>query len=77
MIKTIIDQQAWGEIFNACADTHPSKREFYSYARSLLDLEPPTFSTHNESNYKIVSNDKIKQQLNYQFIYPDLMQIPF
>lgn len=77
IIKTIIEQKAWGEIFNACADTHPSKREFYSYARSLLELEPPAFSTQNESNYKIVSNDKIKQQLNYQFIYPDLMQIPF
>ncbi len=77
IIEAIIEQQAWGEIFNACADSHPTKRQFYSYARALLNQEPPIFSTDGENNYKIVSNDKIKQQLNYQFIYPDLMQIPF
>ena len=77
IIKAIIEQCVWGEIFNACADNHPSKKQFYSHARSLLGQEAPSFSDSSESHYKIVSNDKIKQQLNYQFIYPDLMQIPF
>jgi len=77
IIKAIIRKCAWGEVFNACADNHPSKKQFYSHARSLLGEEAPSFSDSGESHYKIVSNDKIKQQLNYQFIYPDLMQIPF
>jgi nucleoside-diphosphate-sugar epimerase len=71
IIKAIIEQCVWGEIFNACADNHPSKKQFYSHARSLLGQEAPSFSDSGESHYKIVSNDKIKQQLNYQFIYPD------
>lgn len=38
IIEAVIHQQAWGEVFNGCADTHPTKREFYSYARNLLEL---------------------------------------
>ena len=77
IIKAIIKHNYWGETLNGCSDSHPSKREFYSYARSLLGLAPPRFSSTPETTYKIVSNDKVKQQLNYQFIYPNLMTIPF
>lgn len=75
IIDAIIHQQAWGQVFNASADTHPSKRQFYSYARQLLSQPPPDFADGDSSAYKIVSNDKVKQQLGYQLRYPDLMQI--
>lgn len=77
LIDAIIEQAAWGEVFNACADSHPTKREFYSYTRQLLNQSPPDFADTTQSQYKIVSNVKIKTQLGYQFIYPDLMTIPF
>lgn len=78
IINQIIEQQAWGEVFNACAMTHPTKREFYSHARALLMMSPPEFSGDSESNtYKIVSNEKVIKQLAYQFIRPDLMAISF
>lgn len=77
IIKQIIKQAAWGDVFNGCSDTHPTKREFYSYARSLLGEPPPTFCDVTQIQTKIVSNAKIKQTLGYHFIYPDLMQTPF
>ena len=77
MIVAIIEQGAWGEVFNGCADSHPTKRDFYRYASKLLNQAPPAFADSTQNQYKMVSNDKIKTQLGYQLIYPDLMNIPF
>ena len=77
IIKEIIQQQAWGYIFNGCADTHPTKREFYSYARSLLGLQAPEFIMAEKYEYKIINNLKVKQILNYSFKHPDVMKINF
>ena len=77
IIDAIIQQQAWGEVFNASADTHPSKREFYSYCKQLLDNAPPGFAEGDSRQFKIVSNHKVKQLLGYQLRHPDLMQIRF
>ena len=59
------------------ADAHPSKREFYGYARKLMGLSPPEFDTETEIKYKIISNQKVKSKLNYTFQHPDLMKITF
>ncbi len=77
IIDAIIEQQAWSEVFNASADSHPSKREFYSYARSLLGLPAPDCADNNSAQFKIVSNNKVKQQLGYQLSHPDLLHIQF
>lgn len=77
IIDAIIAQQAWGEVFNGCADSHPTKRQFYSFARLLLGEAPPLFAENQPLNYKIVSNAKVKKKLNYQFQRPDLMTINF
>ena len=77
VIDAVIQQQAWGEVFNACSTTHPNKRKFYNYVRGLLNQPSPTFSDDSTLSYKIVSNDKIRQQLGYHFIHPDLMQCTF
>lgn len=77
IINAILQQQAWVEIFNGCADTHPTKREFYSYARQLMGLSPPEFDSESDIKYKIISNQKVKKKLNYQLQHPDLMKITF
>lgn len=77
IIDEIISQSAWGEIFNGCADTHPTKREYYSHARQLLNKKEPEVVLGETLNYKIISNAKIKKELRYEFIYPNLMDISF
>jgi nucleoside-diphosphate-sugar epimerase len=71
IIKAIINGDIWNEVFNACADLHPSRSEFYTAAAQQLGLEPPQFDDHDQGSFKIVSAEKLKRSLHYQFRYPD------
>lgn len=75
IIKAIIEQDCWGEVFNGCSDSHPPKREFYRYASELAGTEFPALAEPTPPAYKIVTNIKVKQRLGYQFQHPDLMQL--
>ncbi|WP_152541703.1 SDR family oxidoreductase [Saccharicrinis fermentans] len=72
IIKTLIEKNIWNQVFNACADTHPSRREYYTQEMQKEGRKPPVFDNTKASEYKIVSNDKLKKHLNYQFKHPDL-----
>ncbi|MEM8862724.1 MAG: SDR family NAD(P)-dependent oxidoreductase, partial [Chloroflexota bacterium] len=77
IISQIVEKKAWGELFNCCTDTHPTKREFYTRARELLGAPPPEFSQSDAGVGKLISNEKVKRFLNYDFKHPDLMKIEF
>ena len=77
IIEQIVAQEIWGEVFNCCADTHPTKREFYTQAAKQLGVPAPNFQKAGDSSFKIISNQKIKRMLNYEFLHPDLMEIKF
>lgn len=79
IIARIIEREAWGEVYNGCADTHPTKRDFYSLAALSIGEAIPNFldSDSDAKTYKIVSNEKVKRSLSYAFKYPDLMKIEF
>ncbi len=74
IITQLISKNLWGEIFNAAADEHPTKKELYTKAAQRLNLEPPAFSDKKE-NYKIVSSEKLKLMLNYKFIFPNPIEM--
>ena len=71
IISELIRQEVWGEVFNACADEHPLRRDYYTRAALLAGLEQPVFSNTGSSSYKIVNSDKLKASLGYTFHYPD------
>lgn len=77
IISLIIEKNAWGEIYNCCADTHPTKRAFYTYAAIQSQLPKPYFSKLNNNGSKIISNRKVKSDLAYDFIHHDLLNLPF
>lgn len=77
IINQIILQDIWDETFNCCADTHPTKKDFYTQAIKNMGYSIPNFEESNGESFKIISNQKIKQFLNYKFIYPDLIKIDF
>lgn len=68
----IIRKDIWGEVFNAVSPGHPTKREFYTKAAEVSELPVPQF-TDNPEKFKIVSSDKLIQQLGYSFTYPSPM----
>ncbi len=68
VIREIIRQNAWGETFNVCADDHPSRAAFYTEQAIKLGLEPPEFLEGKKTKmYKVVSNEKVKKALGYEF----------
>jgi nucleoside-diphosphate-sugar epimerase len=73
VIKAIIRQGAWGEVFNVSADEHPQKSIFYTEQAKKLGLEPPTFIDKLGHHAKMVSNTKLKKYLDYQFVYSNPM----
>lgn len=77
IISQIVEQEVWGEIFNCCADTHPTKREYYTQAAVQIGKCAPKFIESDTPSFKIISNQKVKQTLNYRFLHPDLMKIKF
>jgi len=77
IIDRIVARNAWGEDFNACADTHPSKRAFYTYAAESIGLPAPDFAGDGGQANKVIDNTKVKSRLDYDFLHGDLMGIPF
>ncbi|MBS2097035.1 NAD(P)-binding domain-containing protein [Carboxylicivirga linearis] len=75
IIKQILERDSWNEIYNGCADTHPSKREFYTKATLKLGSTININESDAIVDGKKVSNKKIKSFLNYQFEYPDLLSM--
>lgn len=73
IVQAVIEQDARNEVFNACADAHPTRREFYSEAARQIGLEPPTFADGDGGTNKIVSNEKLKRTLGYTFRRSDLL----
>ncbi len=75
IIKAVTEQRAWGEVFNACADHHPTRKGFYTKASAVMQLEAPEFLDADVSRNKEVNCQKLKTKLNYQFVYPDLIEM--
>jgi nucleoside-diphosphate-sugar epimerase len=75
ILETIIKKEIWGEIFNASTDIHPTRSEYYSLAAEKIGLEKPTFSPTENLCYKIINSDKLKTKLNYQFKYPNPLDL--
>lgn len=73
VIQAVIKQQQWQEIFNVCADLHPTRQVLYRAQAKKLNLEPPSFLKDSTANDKVVSNEKVKQVLSYTFKWPNPM----
>lgn len=69
-IKLIIEKHCFGEIFNLVCPQHPTRETLYTTYGKKLGFEPPTFLPA-ERHDKIVSSQKIMNQLGFTFQYPD------
>ena len=76
IIRSIIDLDVRNTILNATCDEHPTRREYYSREALKYGIKPPLFETESTPEYKIVSNEKLKEMLGYRLIYPNPLGIP-
>ena len=70
----LIAKNVWNKTLNACADTHPKKRDFYTKEFKKEGRNNPTFKEFFPNEYKIINSDLLKSILNYNFIHSDLMR---
>jgi nucleoside-diphosphate-sugar epimerase len=68
LITQIIENDIWGETFNAVCPEHPTKKEFYTKAAKVSELPKPVF-TDEAGSYKVVNSDKLISMLDYTFSY--------
>ncbi len=75
IISEIIEQNIWGEVFNACAGEHPERGSFYREAAKCINEELPECTEAENRQFKIISNEKVKKLLGFDFKYSVLTQL--
>ncbi|UKT64550.1 SDR family oxidoreductase [Pedobacter mucosus] len=63
---SILEQHAFGRIYNACAPNHPAKKDFYTKAASETGLIEPYFLKEKKS-WKIVESVNVPKFLEYKY----------
>ncbi len=66
------DKLSFGEIFNAVAPFHPTRKVYYSQKALELNLPKPEFNENKPSVGKIISSEKVTTILGYVFQKPEL-----
>lgn len=67
IILHVIDNNLWGEVYNACCPEHPTRKEFYVEAAEIGGFEVPKF-VKTQNSFKIISSTKL-EKTNYKFKY--------
>lgn len=75
IISKIIKDDVFGETFNACANHHPTRKDFYINAKQSLGKPTPVFDDSQPLQYKTINPTKLMKRLNYKFLHPDLLAI--
>lgn len=77
LIEKVIEKNAWNQIFNGCADTHPTRKEFYTKCTLDIGLKLPEFEEVVQLQKKIISNKKSKEILGLNYQYGDLLKLNY
>ena len=74
IINRIITNNIWEETLNACTDSHPTRRDFYTREFLKEGRKTPLFNELSNNSYKIIDSNRLKLLLNYRFKYANLMK---
>jgi len=74
LITQLLQHQPWQSVYIGCAPSHPTRKDFYTHAAAQLGLTAPEFVNAGGSDAKSISGDASAAQLNYQYVYADIMQ---
>ncbi len=73
IIELMIEKRLEG-VFNACAPSHPTRKEFYEIACSHLGIAPPEFDEADLSSGREISIVKLLEETGYEFVHSDLFE---
>lgn len=71
-IRKIIEKNVWGDMLLLCAQTHPTRDSYYTWAANKLGLTAPQFVTMDDKadKGKIIDGTKSLSKLDMQLDYP-------
>lgn len=67
VIERIIEKDVTNKCYNVVMDDHPTKKEFYSTVALLAGKKEPNFDVNGKRYYKVVSNERVKKELDFTF----------
>ncbi|MEX0681764.1 MAG: hypothetical protein WD097_10325 [Balneolales bacterium] len=71
VVTALIRQPELTGVFNACAQNHPTRKEFYIQASSKQGFALPVFTDRAPRPWKRVISNKIRESSGYHFVYDD------
>ncbi|MFT4031113.1 MAG: SDR family NAD(P)-dependent oxidoreductase [Siphonobacter sp.] len=72
IILEVIRQNRWNETYNVVAPEHPVRKDVYLQNANVHGWAAPAFAEPAEPiPFKVISPEKLINQLHYSFLYPD------
>ncbi len=71
IILRILEKNAWGKTWNVVAPRHPQKVEVLAANAHTTSYPAAHFVEESDKNFKLVSGDKLRAELFYEYKYPD------
>ncbi|WP_148781023.1 NAD(P)H-binding protein [Aquimarina intermedia] len=66
LILRIVENNAWGKVYNAAAPNHPTKAEYYTAECLKRELPLPKYDYMSISKGKIIDSKEIQKDLEYE-----------
>lgn len=67
ILKTIIEENYWGEVFNGVYPHHPTKKDYYHTEAQQRGLIPPEYDLTSTSNGKFIHSKNLITVKNFVF----------
>jgi len=64
-------------IYNVCSPEHPTRELYYTQLCNKMNLPLPLFSENNAEKNKIISSEKLLNDLNYNFAFPNPLHFTY
>lgn len=73
IVRALLKSDIRNAVFNAVSDGHPPRKTMYQSAAKHFGVTPPQFDSESKSINRIISNKKLKEELDFTFTYPNPM----
>lgn len=74
IIKAIINNEKWNEVYNGCSPDHSEKQIFYPEMAKLAGNPIPELDFSQAPNYKLVDGTKVTKNLGYNYQVNDMFK---
>ena len=71
VVAEVMQQGAWNTLLNVVAPLHPTRKEVYLQNAALCGLVPAQFTEAGPQPFKVISSQRLSNELNYSLLYPD------